>query len=535
MASDEARFDLIVIGAGINGAAIAREAALLGLSVLLIDSGDLCSGTSAASTRLIHGGLRYLEYGELNLVYESLAERERLLRTAPHLVAPLEFVLPVYQRGRRRKWQIRIGMWLYDVLSASKSTPPHTMLSRSEVIDRLGGIDSRGLLGGASYFDAQLTYPERLVIEIVRDAVDHGVTLITYAAVNEISVAEGVATGIRWTSVGGRSGSARARFVVNAAGPWVDEVVAGIALKRLIGGTRGSHLILEPFDGAPSIAVYTEAASDGRPFFVIPWNGLCLIGTTDERTGPGADGVAASDAEIDYLLGEAERLFRTPSGLADRLLYTYAGVRPLPYKPKGATGAITRRHLIRRHRNARGLYSVVGGKLTTHRALAVDVMARLRRRDRTVPRGSKTESRMLPGGLDIADRRELLEQIGARYGSTEAGRLWHLYGAAAQQVTEPIRSMPELGQSVSAASGTIVAELLHAIEHEWAHSLIDIFQRRSMTGLAADFGIDAARPAAESLVRLGIWDRARADNEVQAYFEYARRFRARGLRSARGR
>lgn len=523
----KAETDLVVIGAGINGAAIAREAALLGLDVLLLDAADIVSGTSAASTRLIHGGLRYLEYGELNLVYESLGDRERLLRTAPHLVTPLEFFLPVYRGSKRPKWQIRAGMLLYDLLSLGKSLPSHTMLSAKELRQRLPGISEAGLVGGASYYDAQLTFPERLVVENVIDAVGAGASIRTYTKVTEIVIEDRRVRGVRWQDADGKTGTVYCRCVINAAGPWVDRVIAGIGKKRLIGGTRGSHLVVEPFEGAPRGAVYTEAASDGRPFFIVPWNGMCLIGTTDERFDGDPREVAITDSEFDYLVSETENTFPSAGGIAGRVCYTHAGIRPLPYTPKGAEGAITRRHLIRHHRNARGLYSIVGGKLTTHRALAVDVMKRLRRR-LDVPRGSRTGERMLPGGLAAPEREELVTELTAELGAAQAVRLWRIYGAGARTIYKLARETPELSMVVSPASSMLVAEIVHALDAEWARTLTDILQRRSMTGLGPDFGLQSAGPVADWLVRLGRWDRARAQAEVEAYRRYARRFRAAG-------
>ena len=182
----KSQFDVIVIGAGINGAGIARDAAMRGLKVLVLDKGDIGGGTSSWSTRLIHGGLRYLEHGEVGLVRESLHERERLLNIAPHLVRPIEMLVPVYETAKRGWWTIRAGMIAYDLLSLGKSLPRHQMLSRDETLARAPGINSSGLLGAAVYFDAQVEFTERLVVENVLSAIKHGATLITYARVNKL-------------------------------------------------------------------------------------------------------------------------------------------------------------------------------------------------------------------------------------------------------------------------------------------------------------------------------------------------------------
>jgi glycerol-3-phosphate dehydrogenase len=521
---------VIVVGAGINGAAIAREAALQGLTTLLLDRGDIGSGTSGASSRLIHGGLRYLEHGELSLVHESLQERERLLRSAPHLVQPLELNIPLYRGGRRRPWQIRIGLQLYDWLSRGNALQAHRMRSRESMLRHLPGLRSVDLVAGASYYDAQVTFPERLVVENVRDAADHGARLITYAQVTRIRVDAGRVIGVDWRTQTGADSRADASIVINAAGPWVDQVLDGIGQRRLIGGTKGSHLIVEPFPGAPAAGVYVEAGADARPLFILPWNGLYLIGTTDVRFDGDPSDARIDAGELAYLIAETERVFPAAAGLAGRVLYTHTGVRPLPHQPRADAGAITRRHLIRPHGRARGLYSIIGGKLTTHRALAEDVLRALRRHLPRLKRRSPTRDRPLPGALDAADRASLLEEVAAKLGSAHALRLWRVYGSAARSVLELSRD-PALAAEDNGAAEILPAELAHAVDREWATTLVDILHRRCMTGLNADFGLNAAPAAAECLVRLGVWDRTRAEAELLDYRDYARRCRARDLTS----
>jgi glycerol-3-phosphate dehydrogenase len=517
-ASDEAEYELIVIGAGINGAAIAREAALAGFKVLIVERGDIGGGTSSASSRLIHGGLRYLEHAELTLVRESLLERERLLENAPHLVEPLELCIPVYRGARRKRWQIAVGLGLYDLLSVGKSLPSRKMFGRDELLAKMPGLNPNGLVGGASYYDAQVRYPERLVLENVRDAAAHGAELRTYTRVTRVRVERGRAAGVEWQAAGG-SGGANAPLIVNAAGPWVDEVLGPIRHTRLIGGTKGSHIVVPPFPGAPTVGVYVEAGADRRPFFILPWNELLLIGTTDERY-EGDPGAAAIDVrERAYLAGETQRVFPGAEGLAGRVLYAQTGVRPLPYKPRGAEGAITRRHLIRRHRAARGLYSIVGGKLTTHRALAEDVLHKLRHE---LPRPASrelTRSRALPGALAGRDRDRLLEELRGRFGERQAQRLLCTYGKLAVDVAA-LAARPELAARLG-DSEVLAAELVHGLTAEWAVTLEDLLQRRCMAGLDADFGLGAAPAAAAALERLGLWDSARAARELAAYRELA--------------
>jgi glycerol-3-phosphate dehydrogenase len=414
-------------------------------------------------------------------------------------------------------------MVLYDLLSVGKSVPRHEMLSRAQVLERIPTLSREGLLNGAFYYDAQVTFPERLVIENLVDACRNGAELATHARVTEVLVEQGRAQGVRFERAGAGVEEAYAAAVVNATGPWVDRVVAGLGSGRLIGGTKGSHIIVPPFPGAPNAAVYAEAKSDGRPFFVLPWNGLYLIGTTDERFegDPGSAEIGAE--ERDYLVAETERLFPSSVGLAARVRYTHAGIRPLPHVPRGKTSAITRRHIVHGHAAVSNLWSVIGGKLTTHRALAVDVIGALRSCFSGLPRTSPTLERPLPGALAETDRDALIEELTARVGAAQAHRLWHVYGGRAQSIAAPGAQPSASLQPVVPGSAVLVAELVHALEHEWAATLEDLLQRRCMAGLAPDFGLGIAAAAAEQLVRLGVWDRGAAEEQLAAYLAFARR------------
>jgi glycerol-3-phosphate dehydrogenase len=372
--------ELLIIGAGINGAGIARDAAMRGLKVLLIDKGEIGCGTTSASTRLIHGGLRYLEHFEFGLVRESLRERETLLKIAPHLVKPLPIIIPIYRRNKRGPLIIRAGMILYDLLSLGKSLPRHRMLSRAETLERLSGLNPEGLLGSALYFDAQVEFPERLVAANVLAAREHGADVFTHAPVTKLIVQDESLTGVEFVS-DGKSHFAQAKIVVNAAGPWVDQVLARAPVEspRLIGGTKGSHIVVRPFPGAPANGIYLEAQSDSRPFFIIPWDGKYLVGTTDVRFEGDPDEVRCEAWEMDYLLAEANLAFPEARLTHAGVVFTYSGVRPLPWTSDTEEQNITRRHFIRQHPQLRNLLSIVGGKLTTYRSLAeecVDVVFR---------------------------------------------------------------------------------------------------------------------------------------------------------------
>ena len=370
--TSELDFDVVIIGAGINGAGIARDAAMRGLSVLLIDKGEVGGATTSASTRLIHGGLRYLEHFEFGLVRESLRERETLLKIAPHLVKPLAMTIPIHKQSKRGLATIRAGMIVYDLLSWGKSLPRHRMLSRAETLEQLPGLNPDGLVGSALYFDAQVEFPERLVLANVVAARDLGAYVLDHTLVTKLFIEGAGVSGIEFVTADGQTRSAQARIVINATGPWVDRLLERVPVEspKLIGGTKGSHIVVRQFPTAPANAIYLEARSDGRPMFIIPWNGKFLIGTTDVRFEEDPDQVRCEPWEIDYLLSETNAAFPKASLTVDDIVSTYSGVRPLAATSEKDEQSITRRHFLREHPRLSNLLSIVGGKLTTYRSLS---------------------------------------------------------------------------------------------------------------------------------------------------------------------
>jgi glycerol-3-phosphate dehydrogenase len=522
-------FDAVVIGAGVNGCGIARDAALRGLRVLLLDKGDVGGGTTAWSTRLIHGGLRYLEHGELGLVRESLRERETLLRrVAPHLVRPLPLLIPLYAGRRRGPLTVLAGMIAYDLLAPDSSLPPHRMLTPAEALRRAPGLEAYGLKGAALFFDAQAEYAERLALENALDARARGATVLTYARVERLMVEGGEARGVEFKDMlGGAKYTARARVVLNVAGPWVDEVLAGAEGKgaRLIGGTKGSHIVVRPFPGAPDAALYAEAAEDARPFFIIPWGGKYLVGTTDERYAGDLDCVRADAREIDYLVRETNRTIPTARLTRPEILYTYSGVRPLPYVASGDESDVTRRHFIRPSR-VRGLFSVVGGKLTTYRSLAEGAVNLVFKQLGKTSPPCATAATPLPGAAaDLAaPREEFKSQSPLPAKSTE--RLLKVYGARAHEVLRLALDDAELREPFSVESGSVAAEVVFAFRNEMAETLVDCLMRRTMTGLNSRNGLDAVGAAARIARRFLGWDDERAAREVEDYRLYVERFQA---------
>jgi glycerol-3-phosphate dehydrogenase len=526
----ERPFDVIVIGAGINGAGIARDATLRGLSVLLVDKGDVGAGTTSRSTRLVHGGLRYLERLELPLVRESLRERQVLLHIAPHLVHPLSFLLPIYERQKRGPALIRVGMTVYDALSLDKSLERHRMLSTGEALAREPGLRQEGLRGAAAYYDAQAEYPERLALENALDARRLGAVVLPYMRVSALELgAPGRVTGVELhDELHERDYRARGALVVNAAGPWVDTVLAADGLPpgpRLIGGTKGSHLVVAPFPGAPREAVYSEAVEDGRPYFVVPWHGQYLIGTTDTRYDGDLDAVHATDEEVAYLIAETNRLIPEAALGAEQVLYTYAGVRPLPAPvagKDGEEGAITRSHVVHDHASGEGgvegLLSIVGGKITTYRRLAEETVdLAVKKLGRKVDK-CRTHQLPLPGGTAYAFA-GFRERFRATSGLPleTADRLLRIYGTRAAEVLDYADGAPGLREPFDADSGAIGAEVVFSLRTELAETLADVIARRTLVGFGPRLGLAAVDTAAEIAVRHAGWSHARAAREAERW------------------
>lgn len=524
--------DLLVVGGGVNGLAVAWDAALAGLSVAVVDKGDWGSGTSSWSSRMIHGGLKYLEKFDVRMVRESLRDREWLLRKAPHLVKPLPFVLPSYLGDAHAKPVLRLGMIVYDVLSFDKSLPRHENFSREAVIKRFPGIRRAGLKGASRYYDAQVEYAERLCVELMLGARRAGAITVNHARVSSLRMNGDRVTGARLVDeLTGVEHTVQATVTINVTGAWADDVVAGTpaADRRWIGGTKGTHLVVAPFDGAPGDAMYYES-DDGRPMMVIPWLGRYLIGSTDKRFSGDLDTVSADDEEIDYVLYETNKLFPAAGLSRDSILYSYTGVRPLPYVAEGKTADISRRHEIHDHApQVEGLLTVVGGKLTTFRALAAHALVKIQRK-------IKSEA-PAAGGLRLGEQRlpgyaTAPVELPADLTLDVATRLHRLYGGRAGEVAELMRREPATARVLDQTTHLVAAEVVFAIRHEQAVHLADVLARRVMVGLEPDLGRGVAGDVAEVMAGELGWDTRRVDTELSSYETYLCRFQAAEFQAA---
>ncbi len=530
-------YEAIVIGGGINGAGVARDAALRGLKTILIEKSDFASGSSSWATRLIHGGLRYLEYFELPLVRESLKEREILLHIAPHLVKPLLLTIPVYRDRSRPYWKIRAGMLLYDIFSFDKTLPPHRMLPEAQFKQIFRSLAPQNLKGGAQYYDAQVAYAERLCLENIISAKEAGAEVLNYVKVTQLHrqgnrithlTCQDMLTKEEFTVKGGEKS-----IVVNIAGPWVDRVCksgskegenAPIGNTKKIGPTKGSHIIVDPFPGAPETSFYVEAKSDGRPFFIISWLGQYLIGTTDLPYKKDLNAIKADNEEIDYLLTETNNLIPTANLSRQDVKFTYSGVRPLPNAEGKKPGSITRAHILFDHtkEGVVNLISLIGGKLTTYRQVGEEIVdAIFKKQGRSIP-PSQTATQPLPGAITPCD--PLIQQTCDRYQAKVPlkiiAHLFSIYGAKATEVLQLTEENPELAETIHPELLDIKAQIVYGVKAEFALNLVDLVRRRTAIAMKTNYGLDVLPVLSETLQKYCGWSDRDWDLARTEYITY---------------
>jgi glycerol-3-phosphate dehydrogenase len=489
------QFQVVVIGGGINGVAVARQCARGGKRTLLVEQNDFASGVTSRSTRIIHGGLRYLEHGELGLVRESLREREKLLRERSHLVQPLQFLLLLNENSQRSALKVRVGLWLYQRM-AGKTAHTEGSEMESKRLERALDAGRRWLF--FNYEDAQCEFPERLVAEWLMEAVEAGAVVRNHMEALAVDVTHGRIRGVLLRDqLTGRDERVDAAWVINCSGPWADRVCQRSSIrtcKPMLGGVRGSHIVLPRFPGAPNTAIYTEAA-DGRPFFVLPWSDQILVGTTEVAdTGDPGRTVPAAD-EISYLVKSVAQLFPKAKISAQSVKHAFAGIRPLPYSPENKPSAVTRRHILHDHADdgAARMISVIGGKLTTAASLARECA-------RKIGLDSAEPGTMAVGpgpALDPLLDETVLEiaRIGSVSEETARGMLeWH--GKRAADIAQMALVSAEMRAPICPHTSHIVAEVVEAYRREFAVTLGDVLLRRVPVALGACWSESCSREAA---------------------------------------
>ena len=508
-------FDVLVIGGGITGAGVARDAAMRGLRVALVEASDFASGTSSRSSRLIHGGVRYLEHGQLHMVFESCRERRILATIAPHLVRPLQFVWPVYEKARIRKWKLRAGLLLYDALALGRNLGAHRMLTTHILTALEPELRQIGLAGGALYFDAA-TDDVRLTLANVLAARDAGAVVVNHLTVHDLLMTSDGVCGARGVDMrSGEDVEVNARTVVNAAGPWSDVIrrMAEPQARRAVRGTKGVHVAVPRDRLRHNNALTLLSPIDGRVMFVLPAGAFSIIGTTDTEYDGRPDKVRATTTDVTYLLRSANAFFPGAHLLASDVVAAWAGVRPLVASGDRNPDVVSREHSIAW--TVPGLLSVTGGKLTTYRAMAAEVMDTIARRLRAGHRRAPTQRTPLPGG-DIASLDDELALARATVGAPDiAEHLVHAYGTRWKALWQMASVDRALADRIVPELPYIAAELVWGVTHEMACTLGDLLIRRTHVAFETrDQGVGVAAAAARQLAPLLGWN---VDDELQAY------------------
>ncbi len=491
---EDQHFQVVVIGGGINGVAVARQCARAGKRTLLVEQNDFASGVTSRSTRIIHGGLRYLEHGELGLVRESLREREKLLRERSHLVHPMHFLLLLNETSQRSALKVRAGLWLYQRMAGKPSTDATEMeLKRLE-----RALDAGHRWSFFNYEDAQCEFPERLVAEWLMEAVAAGAVVRNHVEALAVDVIHGRVRGVLLRDqITGRDERVDAGWVINCSGPWADRVCQRSSIrmsKPMLGGMRGSHIVMSRFSGSPNSAVYTEAL-DGRPIFVLPWNDQVLVGTTEVADSGDPGRAAPSPEEINYLVRSVAQLFPKAKISAQSVKHAFAGIRPLPYSPDNRPSAVTRKHILHDHADdgAARMLSVIGGKLTTAAALARECAGKI-----GLSANQADTIAVGPGpALDPLLDEAVLEiaRIGAVSEETARGMLeWH--GQRAADIARMALVSAELRAPICPHTSHVIAEVVEAYRRECAVTLGDVLLRRVPVALGPCWSESCSREAA---------------------------------------
>ena len=488
-AARETTFDVVVIGAGINGAGTARDLALRGLSVAVIDRGDVGGGTSSCSSRLIHGGLRYLEHYHFGLVAESTAYRWRLMKLAPHLVTPLPFLFPIYKGDKNPRWLIRMGVAAYGMLSLGRKPGPTRGLSPDRTLDAEPGLRRDGLTGGVEYHDCA-TDDGRLTLETLMDAHAAGAAVFP-----RTEVVGGLAKGDRLEGLvvkdllDREEWELKARVVVNAAGPWADRVhdlLLPGQIPRWLRPTKGVHLVISSTRLSVSRAVTMIVEEDGRPVFVIPWGDTVYLGTTDTDVADPEARLDTTAEDVDYLLRTTNRYFPDAHLTPADIMSTWEGLRPLVWDEGAETAAdVSREERI--EAPAPNLVTIAGGKLTTYLLMArktANLAARILGRDHgmSVPRSQAVKTALgpaRPGDLTAAKAAAAAraKELGL---SVDASALAKRRGFTAIALLDLMKDDPSLSEPCVEGLPWLRAELRYAVDHEYACTAEDLLVRRTI-------------------------------------------------------
>ncbi len=546
------KLDLLVIGGGINGAGIARDAALRGLKVAVVEARDLAYGTSSRSSKLIHGGLRYLEQLEFSLVFEAVSERRILMDIAPHLVEPLGFLFPVYKNSRQSLTMINTGLWLYEGLSLFRSPKRHRKLTLDDIRRHEPALKTEGLKGAPLYYDGA-TDDARLTLESALDAADHGAVVATWT--KAVSFLKDETSGringavVKDMLGNGELKEVHASAVINATGPWTDRTrkLSTEQVTEVLRPTKGVHVVVERDRLPVNNAIVCFHPTDERVLFAIPWGEQTYLGTTDTDFDGDPGQVMADGDDVAYLLDAAREYFPDYPLRQDDVISTWAGLRPL-VAPSGVEGDdISASDVSREHQiliGEDGLITVAGGKLTTYRRMSaevVDTAVKFLRLDDALPERleeAQTDRRPLPGARgwpddDEAARAQYEEQCvdhGEGHVDEETARfLVNTYGVRAPDIAQMVGQDPELGEPLVEGRPEIMAQVDWAVTQELAATVTDmLLQRTQIYYRAPEQGLEAVNRIADRMGQLLGWDEVRKQQEIERYHrdvEHSRRWR----------
>ncbi len=508
-------YDILIVGGGITGAGIARDASMRGYKVALIDKGDFASGTSSKSSKLVHGGVRYLELFEFGLVFEASRERRTLWQIAPHLVKPLPFLFPVYRDARWPAWMVNLGLWMYDGLSLFRNFKRHEMFSNREIARRMQGIDVGSISGGAHYYDGQVD-DARLTLETIRSAHRQDATIASYVEVDELLKKNGKVVGVEaHDALRGEKVEIHARVVVNATGPWTDTLLQldDPRSPQRMRPTKGVHLFVPREKIGGDSAVAFPAHSDGRLMFVIPWGKFSIVGTTDTDYAGDLDRVYANAADVDYVIAAAQHAFPGAPLQKSDVISTYAGLRPLVLQQGKSATKTSREHEI--WTTPSGLVTIAGGKLTTYRSMAeelVNVVAKQLRAEFNIA----PKQPCLTARVPLVEGEATISPDGLPPDVIE--HLNHAHGPEMGRVVEIARREARLAQPIVDGLPYIWAEVLYAAEQEMAMTATDILERRMhILNESRDMGIGIAPEVAARLGDFLDWDKTEIERELREY------------------
>ncbi len=523
------QFDILVIGGGITGAGIARDAALRGYKTALIDKADFCSGTSSKSSKLVHGGFRYLNNFEFGLVHEALVERKILMDIAPHIVHPIQCLLPLHEHNSMPPWMMHIGLFLYDFLAFSKRIGYHKMLSVNEIEKMEPLLRQDNLKNIALYYDCQAD-DFRLVMANLQSAAQSGAVIANYVMAVDVIREKGQVVGMEaMNEISGEPFPIRSRVIANASGPWCDYLHKELfkEIRERVRTTKGIHLVIDRNDLPIHYTIVGQAVQDGRYIFAVPWRQFVFLGTTDTDYDGDPDRIPTERSDVDYLLDAFNHYFPNANLNDDKIISTFAGLRPLTYEEGKTASSVTREYQI--FERPQNFFNIIGGKLTTYRTMAKEMVKRMTKRLEKSFDISPAESKCLTDqiplyGGDISNYAAFFDKWKTEFSNHHhldtdiAQHLIESYGSRLPDVLEYIESSSDGKERILPGLHYIWGELDYALEHEMTVALDDFLIRRThLFSLDRKQALDVHEEIASRLAKKLSWSEEEKKAQIERY------------------